>query len=127
MVDTVARACSGTWTPGAGQTQLFSGACGNVAGVASQEAGSPTATMAWSFQTSAASWSQMAVPVKPVQTETTLTGAGVTVAVLDSGLLQDGGGTDRILTTRDFTGGSSTPPRRLGRSTRTGTARMWLA
>jgi hypothetical protein len=40
---------------------------------------------------------------------TTRTGAAVTVAVIDSGLLQDGGGTDRILTTRDFTGGSGDP------------------
>jgi serine protease AprX len=33
----------------------------------------------------------------------------VTVAVIDSGLLQDGGGTSRIKTTRDFTGGSTNP------------------
>ena len=45
----------------------------------------------------------------PVET-TTRTGAGVTVAVIDSGLLQDGGGTTRIKTTRDFTTGSANPP-----------------
>ncbi|MGE3843156.1 MAG: S8 family serine peptidase, partial [Vicinamibacterales bacterium] len=40
---------------------------------------------------------------------TALTGSGVTVAVIDSGLLQDGGGTARIKTTRDFTGGANNP------------------
>ncbi|MCC6992038.1 MAG: S8 family serine peptidase, partial [Acidobacteria bacterium] len=37
-------------------------------------------------------------------------GAGITVAVIDSGLLQDGGGTTRIKTTRDFTTGNPAPP-----------------
>ena len=41
---------------------------------------------------------------------TARTGAGVTVAVIDSGLLQDGGGTSRIKTTRDFTAGNANPP-----------------
>jgi len=39
---------------------------------------------------------------------TNLTGAGVTVAVIDSGMLQDGGA-NRIKTTRDFTGGNANP------------------
>jgi subtilisin family serine protease len=51
----------------------------------------------------------LTVTYRPPVAATTMTGAGVTVAVLDSGLLQDGGGTGRILTTRDFTGGSSKP------------------
>jgi len=41
---------------------------------------------------------------------TALTGSGVTVAVVDSGLFEDGGGTTRIKTTRDFTSGSANPP-----------------
>lgn len=45
----------------------------------------------------------------PVNT-TTLTGNGVTVAVIDSGVLEDGGTTTRIKTTRDFTTGSANPP-----------------
>jgi serine protease AprX len=44
----------------------------------------------------------------PVAT-TSLTGAGVTVAVLDSGILQDGSPA-RIKTARDFTNGSLNPP-----------------
>lgn len=44
----------------------------------------------------------------PVNT-TTLTGNGVTVAVIDSGLLEDGGTTSRIKTTRDFTTGLTNP------------------
>jgi serine protease AprX len=44
----------------------------------------------------------------PVNT-TSLTGNGVTVAVIDSGLLEDGGGTSRIKTTRDFTTGVLNP------------------
>ena len=45
----------------------------------------------------------------PVNT-TSLTGNGVTVAVIDSGLFEDGGGTTRIRTTRDFTTGLVNPP-----------------
>ena len=37
------------------------------------------------------------------------TGAGVTVAVIDSGLLQTDGGPNRITTTRDFTTGDASP------------------
>ena len=44
----------------------------------------------------------------PVNT-TTLTGNGVTVAVIDSGVLEDGGTTTRIKTTRDFTTGATNP------------------
>jgi subtilisin family serine protease len=47
----------------------------------------------------------------PVET-TTLTGNGVTIAVVDSGLFEDGGGTTRIKTTRDFTTGLTNPPHR---------------
>ena len=45
----------------------------------------------------------------PVNT-TTLTGNGVTVAVIDSGMLEDGGGSSRVKTTRDFTTGALNPP-----------------
>ena len=55
----------------------------------------------------------------------TLTGAGVTVAVVDSGLLQDGGGTSRIKTTRDFTGGAVSPAAHQPAGSATGTARTW--
>ena len=55
---------------------------------------------------------------------TTRTGAGVTVAVIDSGLLQDGGGTARIKTTRDFTGGSAAPGSHLAPGP-PATARTW--
>ena len=40
---------------------------------------------------------------------TNLTGAGVTVAVVDSGMLLDGGDPGRIKTTRDFTSGNLNP------------------
>lgn len=45
----------------------------------------------------------------PVE-NTSVTGAGVTIAVVDSGLFEDGGGTTRIKTTRDFTTGLTNPP-----------------
>jgi subtilisin family serine protease len=45
----------------------------------------------------------------PVST-TSLTGAGVTVAIVDSGILEDGSTASRIKTTRDFTDGSINPP-----------------
>jgi serine protease AprX len=44
----------------------------------------------------------------PVNTMT-LTGSGVTVAVIDSGMFEDGGTSGRIKTTRDFIGGNSNP------------------
>ncbi|MBM3770878.1 MAG: DNRLRE domain-containing protein [Acidimicrobiia bacterium] len=44
----------------------------------------------------------------PVNT-TSLIGAGVTIAVIDSGLFEDGAGTSRIKTTRDFTSGQTNP------------------
>jgi hypothetical protein len=44
----------------------------------------------------------------PVST-TSLTGAGVTVAVVDSGLIQDDGGAGRLKTSRDFRGGNANP------------------
>ena len=51
----------------------------------------------------------LTVTYKASVNTTTLTGNGVTVAVIDSGLLEDGGGTSRIKTTRDFTGGAVSP------------------
>ena len=54
----------------------------------------------------------LTVTYKPPVATTTLTGAGVTVAVIDSGLFQDGGGSTRIKTTRDFTTGNSSPASR---------------
>jgi subtilisin family serine protease len=54
----------------------------------------------------------LTVTYKPPVSTTTLTGAGVTVAVIDSGLFQDGGGSTRIKTTRDFTTGNSNPASR---------------
>ena len=44
----------------------------------------------------------------PVETSTR-TGTGITIAVIDSGMVLDGGGTTRIKTTRDFTTGLSNP------------------
>ena len=41
---------------------------------------------------------------------TTRTGAGVTVAVIDSGMILDGGAASRLKTTRDFTTGNPNPP-----------------
>jgi serine protease AprX len=52
---------------------------------------------------------QLTVTYKAPVNTTTLTGNGVTVAVIDSGMLEDGGGTSRIKTTRDFTGGATNP------------------
>jgi serine protease AprX len=51
----------------------------------------------------------LTVSYKAPTNSTTLTGNGVTVAVIDSGLLEDGGGTTRIKTTRDFTLGALNP------------------
>ena len=52
----------------------------------------------------------LTVTYKAPVNATPLTGSGVTVAVIDSGLLEDGGGTTRIKTTRDFTRGALNPP-----------------
>ena len=59
----------------------------------------------------------------PVQT-TSLTGAGVTVAVIDSGILLDSPDASRLKTTRDFTTGLANPPA-VAPWTRTVTARTW--
>jgi serine protease AprX len=53
---------------------------------------------------------QLTVTYKAPVNTTSLTGAGVTVAVVDSGLFEDGGGSSRIKTTRDFTTGALDPP-----------------
>ena len=83
---------------------------GNIRGGASSLAASDgTTTTQWTMQASKP-WALVAATIKPASDATTsLTGAGVTVAVLDSGLVQDGGGSTRIKTTRDFTRGSSNP------------------
>jgi hypothetical protein len=81
----------------------------NLTAAASQEAGAPAVTMSWTPSDTSHEWSQVAVPIKPAKSESPLTGTGVTVAVVDSGLLQDGGDTSRIKTTRDFTAGSTNP------------------
>ena len=52
----------------------------------------------------------LTVTYKAPANTSTLTGNGVTVAVIDSGLLEDGGTTTRIKTTRDFTTGATNPP-----------------
>jgi serine protease AprX len=50
---------------------------------------------------------QLIVTYESVVQSTSLTGLGVTVAVVDSGLFQDGGSSTRLRTTRDFVGGQS--------------------
>ena len=68
----------------------------------------------WTFRTSedatAANRPLLTVTYKAPVNTTTLTGNGVTVAVVDSGMLEDGGGSSRIKTTRDFTTGAVNPP-----------------
>ena len=95
------------WTDGTGTGKT------NVRGAAATKPGGGTVTVSWTLGASKA-WGIIATCLRPASVRvstpaTTLTGAGVTVAVLDSGLLQDGGATDRIKTTRDFTGGSTSP------------------
>ena len=95
------------WTDGSGTGSS------NVRGASATRSGGGTVTVGWTLGASKA-WGIVATCLRPASVPvatpaTTLTGEGVTVAVIDSGLLQDGGGTDRIRTTRDFTGGSATP------------------
>ena len=85
----------------------------NVRGAMATRSGGSTVTVGWTLGASKP-FGLLATALRPVVVTvatptTTRTGAGVTVAVIDSGLLQDGGGTSRIKTTRDFTTGNATP------------------
>ncbi len=106
--DALSAAVSGSrdvqWSGGTGT------AGGDVRSAGSTTGGASAVTMAWTLGASKP-WALVAAVIKPASgTATGLTGAGVTVAVIDSGLLQDGGGTSRIKTTRDFTTGNTNPP-----------------
>jgi serine protease AprX len=80
-----------------------------IRGAGSAARGGSSVTLSWTLG-AAKTWAMVAAVLKPVSgPATALTGSGVTVAVIDSGLLQDGGGTTRIKTTRDFTSGSLNP------------------
>ena len=67
------------------------------------------------------------IGLDPVLTEGALTGAGVTVAVIDSGLLQDGGGDDPHPDDARLHRRQRQPAGTSRRSTPTGTARTWPA
>jgi hypothetical protein len=83
---------------------------GAILGGGSTARGASAVSLSWTLGDSKP-WSMIAALVKPASGPVpAATGSGVTVAVLDSGLLQDGGGTARIKTTRDFTTGNANPP-----------------
>ncbi len=92
------------WNSGTGT------AGGEVRSAGSSTPGAGAAATAWTLGTGKP-WAMVAAVIKPASGPTTAaTGVGVTVAVIDSGMLQDGGGTTRIKTSRDFTTGSVNPP-----------------
>ena len=99
---------SSFWNDGTGTNK------NNIRGAAATRPGGGTVTVGQTLSSSKA-WSIVATTLQPgvVGTEaptTTRTGAGVTVAVIDSGMLLDGGLATRLKTTRDFTTGNANPP-----------------
>jgi hypothetical protein len=109
VFDSLALKDGGTVTAGWGQTSRWNTvpSSNRVRGAASTKTGASSVAFGW--QTDGKEWALVGVPLNRAVTTTTLTGTGVTAAVIDSGLLEDGGGTTRIKTTRDFTGGATSP------------------
>jgi hypothetical protein len=112
VVDAIAaRGDALSLTPSGSRTVQVNAATGSandeVRSAGSFAPGTNSVTMSWTLGVGRP-WALIAASLRQAPT-TALTGAGVTVAVIDSGLLQDGGGTSRIKTTRDFTGGSTNP------------------
>ncbi len=101
---------SGTslWSDGTGSVKS------NIRGAGATRPGGGTFSVGRTLSSSKP-WSIVAAALQPGQiatqtAATSRTGAGVTVAVIDSGMFLDGGAASRLKTTRDFTTASANPP-----------------